>query len=233
MAIVGGATALGVGGFMLFKGNSNPKKETNVEPPQTQNPAVEGNLYSQTNTNGLAETSSSPSTTGGGQLSQTQQIGPYTLLQDPTSGMQLVFETQTQQFQGIMDEQGNLVPATLNANGEIQLTQQASSAEALGQQVTSAPSDHSSISDAQRGAVYEQIAYELFSNAAATMSLSANSAATGTNLLDTQQLDGPTASAATASAATASTATASAASLSRSMSPVGAPTGATASMASN
>lgn len=39
-----------------------------------------------------------------------QQVGAYTIIQDPASGAQVVFETATQQPVGVLDQQGNLLP---------------------------------------------------------------------------------------------------------------------------
>jgi hypothetical protein len=129
-------------------------------------------------TAGSAQSSPMGTTAAG----QGQQVGPYTVVPDPQSGLQIVFETATQQPVGVVDEQGNVTPITVDANGNLALAQEQPTASALGRSpsmypgvsassgqggaVASASMASMPTTSSQRSAVYDQIAYDLFANAA-------------------------------------------------------------------
>jgi hypothetical protein len=201
LLIAGGIGALGVGGYMMLKGKDKDKAEEGEgagQDPLGLDPALTGPPTGTTTpgpgTDPMAGSTMSAPMPGagsgfpapgmpgagagagmGGQL-QGEQVGPYTVVPDPQSGMQLVFETATQQPVGVLDPQGNMTPITVDAQGNVSLAQEPATSSALGQATGPAPhpgtvgpgsgTTSAPVSDAQRGAVYEQIAGELFANAA-------------------------------------------------------------------
>lgn len=203
LAIAAGIGAVGVGGYLLFKGKGGEEADA------TQDPAAAGGSLTgpptgttmapgagPTGPAGMVPTAGSgigpgdmtaTGTTsagqgmapGQGQL-QGEQVGPYTVVPDPQSGLQIVFETATQQPVGVVDAQGNITPITIDANGNLQLAQDPSTASALG--TPAGPATHPGVAattgspvgdvgagQADRGAVYQQIAMDLFANASDPM----------------------------------------------------------------
>ncbi len=117
--LIAGGFGLAGGAALLFL---NKDKAKDGADPASKDPAAAG-------TGGLAPTAGTPAggvdpatglPTGGAATGglpgagaggvQGQQIGPYTVVADPASGQQVVFETATQQPVGVLDAQGNLLP---------------------------------------------------------------------------------------------------------------------------
>lgn len=112
LMLAGGAAASALGlGWMAMKGDDkkgegadpSSKDPTGAVPPGT-----------------AAAPGTDPSATGGAGTAaplQGEQRGPFTIVDD--QGTRIVFETATQQPVGVMDEQGNVVPITIDAAGNV------------------------------------------------------------------------------------------------------------------
>lgn len=187
LLVAGGLGAAGVG-YLMFKGKGDEAgAEGEQAAPGTSpgSPAAPGTgampgaapgMAVPGAANGLAlgdagaGTGGMPSagTTGGAGQLQGEQVGPYTIVSDP-SGVDLVFETATQQPVGVLDGQGNLRPVTVGPDGSISLAQEQSTASTLG------PAPHPgagatsgatrSAAPTESDAVYARMAAELFAGA--------------------------------------------------------------------
>jgi hypothetical protein len=222
LLVAGGIGAAGIG-YLMFKGGD--KKEG--ADPASKDPssaALPGDPAAAAGANPLGTTatgttmapqssagafptagSAAPGTAGastGGMLAGGEQVGPYTIMRDPESGIDLVFETATQQPVGVLDMQGNITPITVDANGNVSLSQDPTTSAALGQQgslgqtgsltpqVSSGPvtGTSSSMPQATSGGQYAQAAASLFANASNPAIGSASSdAMSGRSALTTPQ----------------------------------------------
>ena len=190
-AIAAGIGAVGVGGYLLFKdkGDKEAEQADGAAPDPNAiagDPAAAGGAL----TGPTAGTPVDPTAGAGGQAlgpgagagtgqgqAQGEQVGPYTVIPDPQTGMSLVLETATQQPVGVMDQQGNVTPVTVDAQGKLVPVQEQPTATATGVPGAASPqvptgtttsvpgSATASVSDAERSAVYQQVATELFANA--------------------------------------------------------------------
>jgi hypothetical protein len=190
LLIAAGIGAVGVGGFMLLKnkdgdkagGAADPNAVPGSEPaPGTGAPGLEGPPTGTT----IAPASPMPggtaaspvptagtSATPGGQA-QGEQVGPYTIVPDPQTGLGMVIETATQQPVGVLDQQGNVHPVTVDANGQVTMApQEQPTTSALWQGTQLSPSTGTTSSPTgpipapqDRSAAYQAIAADLFSNA--------------------------------------------------------------------
>ena len=210
LLIAAGLGAVGVGGYMLLKnhnqpadgaadGSSDPNAaggDTSLTGPPT------GTTMAPTTTMGGTGLGSDPTgaansmpATGTTSTAPAagRQVGPYTVMDDPQTGMSLVIETATQQPVGVLDDQGNMIPVTVDANGQLQIVQDQTSAAALGQGTTASGTNMAPTAGANVGGAsssgydaatkqeaYAQIAADLFANAGnATAGSAASDAMTG------------------------------------------------------
>jgi hypothetical protein len=197
LLIAGGIGAAGIG-YLMFKGGD----KTEGADPATKDPsgaAMPGDPAAAAGANPLGTTptgttmapqassgafptagSAAPGTAGaatGGMLAGGEQVGPYTIVRDPASGIDLVFETATQQPVGVLDMQGNITPITVDANGNVSLSQEPTTGTS------------SSVPQKTSGGQYAQLAASLFANASNPAVGSASSdAMSGRGALTTQQV---------------------------------------------
>ncbi len=132
--IAGGvAAALGLGGYVMLKGKDKPedkpadKAEGAATDEATQAPADQADPNAAAAADPAAGEASTPQSAPGAtpegaaaETGQAREVGPYTVVADK-AGNQIVFQTATKQPVGVLDEQGNIHPITVDANGKMSL----------------------------------------------------------------------------------------------------------------
>lgn len=173
LLIAGGIGVAATAGFMFFKSQSDKKKEAeaaNADPnaapgggatPTAGTPTGDAGALPQ----GTQATPGTPGTPGAQQPQgaglQGQQVGPYTVVPNPQSGQNIVFETATRQPVGVLDAQGNILP--LESLQQQPQTQPQAQPQTGGMPQGTATAG---VPQAQAGqAQYQQLAKQLFANA--------------------------------------------------------------------
>jgi hypothetical protein len=221
LLVAGGIGALAVGGFMLFKGHGDKagadpaskdlapaggggrdKAGPTAGTPTGTMPEGNGSLIPGA---GTVPGAAGQAGAGGADAGGAQQVGPYTIIPDPASGAKVVFETATKQPVGVLDAQGNLLPVTVDAQGNISVDPNAAASSGAGitsptpgvdpraGSTTSSPMGPATgtttgigapAGQAAESAQYRQIAESLFANAGdGSAGSAASSAMTGASTL--------------------------------------------------
>lgn len=166
LMVAAGIGAVGIGGYMLFKGGDKPRDGADPASKDVAKPGEgAGAPGGAPGEAGALPTAGTPGAgglpgaaapgagalpgagapggagQGGGDALPpgAQQVGPYTVIPDPQSGTKIVFETATRQPVGVLDAQGNLQPVSVGADGKVSVGQPDPSTASVTSAPTSGP----------------------------------------------------------------------------------------------